>query len=231
MSSLVYFFVLLILSFFFPGISGTLEAKACRKNWSGAEPEIGILYMPLEEAKAFVQGLKIETKKKFFEFIKSEDRPYDLPLNPSQVYAEEWKGWDDFFGTTPSEDLNVYEAIAEILKQTGEKSAAAAAGFDGEAASGKTNLMKKKQNQKGNLIHRDDFHKKKKTQTSRKIKRSKNWMSYEEAKALMRKEEITTHKEFRNWMRKGNRPKNFPSSPDKVYADEWKGWKEFFGTQ
>ena len=57
---------------------------------------------------------------------------------------------------------------------------------------------------------------------------SKNWMPFEEAKALMRAEGITTKDQFEKWSEEGNRPDNFPSDPHIVYKDSgWQGYGDF----
>jgi hypothetical protein len=36
--------------------------------------------------------------------------------------------------------------------------------------------------------------------------------------------------EWRTFSKSGKRPPDIPSSPDKVYKDEWKGWGDWLGT-
>ena len=59
----------------------------------------------------------------------------------------------------------------------------------------------------------------------------KQWMSYEEARAFMQKEGIKTLREFMKWSVSGNRPSNFPSHPNIIYAEEWVSWPHFLGTE
>ena len=56
------------------------------------------------------------------------------------------------------------------------------------------------------------------------------WMSYEEAKAFIQAEGITSMTAFRKWKREGHRPSNFPSNPERKYKEEWTGWGDFLGT-
>ena len=34
-------------------------------------------------------------------YCESGQKPDDIPDRPDIVYADEWKGWDDFLGTPP----------------------------------------------------------------------------------------------------------------------------------
>ena len=56
------------------------------------------------------------------------------------------------------------------------------------------------------------------------------WMSYEEAKAFIQAEGITSMTAFRRWKREGYRPFNFPSNPERKYKKKWIGWGNFLGT-
>ncbi|KAL3906658.1 MAG: hypothetical protein SGARI_003901 [Bacillariaceae sp.] len=48
------------------------------------------------EARKIARGHGFSTKKEFLDY----DCPgaYQLPKNPDKVWAEDWKGWEDFLG-------------------------------------------------------------------------------------------------------------------------------------
>ena len=52
-------------------------------------------------------------------------------------------------------------------------------------------------------------------------------MSYEEAQHLMEEEGIMIESAFKQWILDGNRPPNFPKSPEQAYPEEWKSWPDF----
>ena len=56
-------------------------------------------------------------------------------------------------------------------------------------------------------------------------------MSYESAQTYIQQQGIKTATEFHHWMKTGKRPDDFPSHPQVVYRDQWKGWREFLGIQ
>lgn len=54
------------------------------------------------------------------------------------------------------------------------------------------------------------------------------WMSYEEAKALVQREGIKSVAQFLRWKDSERRPARFPASPSTVYKESgWKSWREF----
>ena len=65
---------------------------------------------------------------------------------------------------------------------------------------------------------------------SQKRIKSRVWMSYKEAKELIRTQNVKTFMEFRKWRKSQFRPFNFPTRPEDVYKGEWKNWPEFLGT-
>ncbi|MBM3782306.1 MAG: hypothetical protein FJW29_11650 [Acidobacteria bacterium] len=57
------------------------------------------------------------------------------------------------------------------------------------------------------------------------------WMPFRDAARVIRTAALPSRAAFRQWRRSGARPEGFPSNPDRVYADRWKGWAHFLGTQ
>ena len=56
-------------------------------------------------------------------------------------------------------------------------------------------------------------------------------MPFREAARVIRTAALPSRAAFRLWRRSGARPARFPSNPDRVYADAWKGWAHFLGAQ
>jgi len=56
-------------------------------------------------------------------------------------------------------------------------------------------------------------------------------MPFREAARIIRTAALPSRAAFRLWRRSGARPARFPSNPDRVYADAWKGWAHFLGAQ
>ena len=60
--------------------------------------------------------------------------------------------------------------------------------------------------------------------------RKRKWMSFDKAKAFIQSQKIRTRKQFQEWSKSEQRPKDFPSHPQKTYKNRWKGWGNFLGT-
>ena len=57
-------------------------------------------WVPIEQAKLFVKKNNIKSKGEWIEYVKRNNIPVNIPLNPYGVYnrTNEWMGWTDFFG-------------------------------------------------------------------------------------------------------------------------------------
>lgn len=60
-------------------------------------------------------------------------------------------------------------------------------------------------------------------------KKSKKWMTYEEAKEFVRAQGVQSRQQFLDWHDE-NKPKSISKYPQRVYIKEWVGWNEFLGT-
>ena len=57
------------------------------------------VFREFEEAKIFVQGLKLKSQNDWAEYCKSENKPNDIPASPHIVYKNKgWNGLPDFLG-------------------------------------------------------------------------------------------------------------------------------------
>jgi hypothetical protein len=54
--------------------------------------------------------------------------------------------------------------------------------------------------------------------------------SFKEAREFVRKLKLTGNREWRKYIKSGNKPDNIPSAPERTYKNEWKGYGDFFGT-
>ena len=72
------------------------------EEWEGAVPFLGIRWMPLINAKKFIQSeaWDVTSKEEFRLWIKENKNilPKNFPINPKQVYGDRWPGWDIFLG-------------------------------------------------------------------------------------------------------------------------------------
>lgn len=78
-------------------------------DWLGTGPPGGRprsrrgVFLPFEEARAFAHTLSFTTQGDWFRWAKSDERPSNIPADPSRAYREKgWIGWPDWLGRAPS---------------------------------------------------------------------------------------------------------------------------------
>ncbi len=62
-------------------------------------------------------------------------------------------------------------------------------------------------------------------QPGAKRKKRNQWRPFEEAREHVRSLNLKSQKEWREYSRRGNRPSDIPTAPDRVYEDD--GWQGF----
>jgi hypothetical protein len=61
------------------------------------------------------------------------------------------------------------------------------------------------------------------------VPKSSRWLTFEEARDFVRKQKLETVTTYRLWSKRGDRPRNIPSNPRKIYKDKWISWSDFIG--
>jgi hypothetical protein len=56
-------------------------------------------YLPFEEAREFVRGVRLKNRSDWKIYSKSGNKPEEIPSSPVRPYRKEWKGWGDWLGT------------------------------------------------------------------------------------------------------------------------------------
>ena len=185
--------------------------------------------MSYKQSQDFVKEMNIKTRKDFFKFALSNERPENFPLNPNKVYKE-WSSWEDFLGVENAGESNKSIKPKEdiLLEDLGDNLGLSSSE---ELTENNLNFIDSEQKTVDKIFERKNklSNKKRDYQTYNKNGKNKKWMSYDEAKVFIRSKGIASAEQFYNWNRKGERPFNLPSNPKSVYK-EWKGWGEFLGT-
>src|SRR5206468_8926735 len=74
------------------------------KNWgdwfgTGTVAPRDRVYRSFEHARIYVHSLALRSQSEWYKYCKSGGKPEDIPVNPSNGYTKEWKGWGDWLGT------------------------------------------------------------------------------------------------------------------------------------
>jgi len=58
----------------------------------------------------------------------------------------------------------------------------------------------------------------------------RSFRAFEEAREIVRREGLSSGKDYRFYCRSGKKPKDIPTNPPRTYKQKWKGWGDFLGT-
>ena len=184
-------------------------------------------WMSLAEAQVVVQEAGIQSYREFREWSKSGKRPFNFPSNPDVRYKEEWKGWRYFLGTGERRGKN-WMSLAEAQAYIQEAGIQTEPKFKEWSKSGKRPFNFPSHPERVYKEEWVSWYHFLGTEGRRIVK---EWMSFAEAQAHVQEAGIKTSLEFREWIKAGKKPLNFPSHPERVYKEEWVSYPHFFGTE
>lgn len=182
--------------------------------------------LPFNEAKIIIHSLGIKNKEEWEDYSKIK-RPFNIPSNPKRVYENSgWISWGDWFGLKEGWDgkfLNYDDAKSKvsILKINSVK----------EWRKIRLNNIKlvdipispDKYYINSGWISWGDF--------LNNENRREDWLSYDDAKKIIHTLNLTSEKEWINYCKSGNKPKNIPKAPSQVYkGNGWVSMGEWLGT-
>jgi hypothetical protein len=180
------------------------------EEWRGWEHFLGKeTYVPFNEARTFVRGLTLTTRKEWYEYYCSgKMEGIRIPRNPERVYLSEWNGWQDFLGYN---SFFTYDEAKIVIQKHGIKSLK-------ELIDVKIPRMP---------IRPHSYYK------------NRGWISledflnikpigYQEASKIVQSIGISSEPDYRKNYKKDSR---LPSHPSEKFCSEWKGWDSFLGRQ
>jgi len=184
-------------------------------------------FMLLEDAKNFVQKKKIITHREYKEFVKSNERPPNLPTNPNIVYKNSgWIDWSDFFGINRVEFLPFSKAKAYV-HSLGLKSSSEWKKFS------KSDAFPLYLPKKPDSFYADNgWNGMIDWLGNEKIDYSKiQYLRFSEAHEFVLELKINTGKEWKEYCNSGSKPVNIPNDPRKVYKNSgWVSMGHWLGT-
>ena len=169
------------------------------------------------------QGLK--NLREFQKFTKSKKFPLNIPKNPK--FYKEYKNLGDWIGTNRLGNRNrrwmSFEDARKYVRNLGLKSGREWLDYISKGKKPKEipsnpNQIYKEFKGMGDWLGTGNI------QTQKR-----EYLSFKKAKDILSKENMRTADDWREFCKNKKRPINIPSSPDKKYKDEWKGWADFLG--
>lgn len=160
----------------------------------------------------------IKTYKQWRNYITNNNLPEFVPKRPDAVYKNKgWTNYEDFFDNK-SKFLN-YFSLKDIVQSSNIKSKSEYIKFR------KNNMPYNPESIYEDFISWNDFLGK---TTKKVIKKRKIFLSYCEAKKVIKKFNFTKKLEYVEWFLK-NKNIGLPRDPITFYKNEWVSWSDFFG--
>ena len=209
------------------------------KGWKSWQEFLGNDYISFEEAREYARGLKLKGSsdwKKYSQGKMSEkdELPKNIPRSPNGFYADEWLGWNDWLG---SDYLNFlpFEEAREFVRSLNLKGTEWWAYCRGELP--EKGLKPCTIPQKPDRSYKDkgwidwkDWLNEIKTSKSK----HESWRPFEEARKFVRVLELQGQREWNQYCQgkmheKGKKPRDIPSNPNSIYADDYTTLTDWLG--
>lgn len=184
-----------------------------------------------EEAREFARSLKFKTQNDWFQYVKTNEKPQDIPACPNEAYrVKGWVSWGDFLGTGRIASQNYkcksFEEAREFVRTLGfknNKEWRAWSKSDARLHDIPTGPDKRYKDEGwiswGYFLGNNNI-----GSTQREFRK------FDEAKTFVRNVGFASRIEWEKWLNSDERPIDIPSNPSKAYKNEWNGWGDFLGT-
>lgn len=179
--------------------------------------------LPLREAREIVRRLGINNGLEYRRLHKQGKLPKGIPFGPHQTYKNEgWSGWPDFLGNGFREYLPFEKVREEIHKlNIHNEDEYVMLHKEGKLPKGMPRYPANVYENRGwngwyDFLGYKRF----------------DWLSFEDAKKIIRKLEIPNGETFGILHREGKISKGIPATPHDVYKNKgWNGWPDFLGNE
>ena len=197
-------------------------------DWLGIERKKPISdYLNYEEAKSYVNKLKIINLKQWSNLCKSGSLPVNIPKDPNRYYKNKgWKGYEDWLGVkTISSYRNFIEArkFTRSLKLKNVKewmSFCKSKKKPDDIPTAVHNIYKY-----SGWVNYGDW-----LGTSSTSNSKIQFLNFHDAREFVRSLKINSNRNWRIYYKSKKRPKNIPTAPDKTYKNSgWISWEDWLG--
>lgn len=192
-------------------------------------------YIAFERARAVVRSMGFSSKLEWLQWRRDDLCPLDMPSDPAFVYRDSgWLSWADFLGFGEGQvPRTVFSGFNEAHKYVLDLGLTSKRQWTEWCASGqRPNTIPACPH----LYYRDAGwiswqHWLRDMQiTNARSCKGHVWLPFEQARAHMRNQELSSTAEWREWCKCGNRPPNIPSAPSCAYRNQgWISVPDFLG--
>jgi len=194
------------------------------KSWLGAgtKKKSG-KFCSYAKARRFAHSLKLKSSRAWFNYVRSNEIPVDIPRSPQNAYTGKgWENWQHFLGSNftfhgnrqflPFEEAREFARTLFAFSQEEWQALAREGDLPPDIPCAPSHVYKDK-----GWISWGDW-----LGTGNTPKRGRTYLSFEEAREFCRELDLKNVIEWRAFAKTDNRPKDIPASPQTVYKN--KGW-------
>jgi superfamily II DNA or RNA helicase len=188
-------------------------------------------WMPFEEAREFVWGLKLNYQKDWNLYCSSGRKPGNLPSNPDKAYKENgWLSMQDWLGTEIGFNGYAYlpyDEAKQFIKALNISSQSDWSIYlkSGERPKNIPSSPGKYYKDNGWTTWGDWLG------SNRIADQYKKYRTFEDAKKYVIKLGIKSQKEWNVYAKaRGEKPDDIPYKPQRTYQSEWISWGDWLGT-
>jgi len=199
-------------------------ACLCKK-----EEEMKKEYRSHNDAREFVQKLKLKGQVEWSQYSKSGNKPKDIPSNPPRSYKNKgWISWADFLGhkNRRKNDFKNYVDAKKFVQSLNLKSVSEFRKYcnsemkPDNIPSNPQQVFEKQWTTWGDWLG-----------TYRISDNLKIYLSFDEAKKCVNKLNFSSWNEWKEFCKSGDKPKNIPMDARQTYTGKgWTDWNDFLGT-
>jgi hypothetical protein len=197
-------------------------------DWLGTGNVYSIDWRPFKKARRFVHSLGLKSGGDWRDFCNR--RPSDIPSNPQLAYAQSgWSGWGDWLGTGSHRGgWQPFKKARAFVRRLGFRSHMEWREYCGSGRKPKDvpSNPDRVYAQTGWISWGDWLG------TGSVATRLRKHLSFAKARAFVRRLDLNSFAEWREYCKSGTKPKSIPAQPDRTYADAgWSGWGDWLGTK
>ena len=189
-------------------------------------------WMPFEEARAIVQGLKLKSATEWTEYSKTNKLPDLIPSSPQKTYKNKgWVSWGDWLGTGRIADqLKQFKNFNEAREFVHKLKISSVKNWEEYCKSGKKPhdipaTPRTTYKNKG-WINWGDW-----LGNGRVATHLREYIPFEKARQIVRDWKLQSSLEWEKKCLSKDFPSNIPKYPNQVYKETgWIGWGDFLGT-
>lgn len=187
-------------------------------------------FMTFQTARDFVRSLKLNNLIEWQKFAASIKRPFDIPSNPSSTYKNEgWISYGDWIGTGSVASIYIdfysYEEAEKEVHSLGIKN-------QNEYRNLKTNgsLSQKLPYKPERTYKNNGWESWSKWLGTKNIATQKReYREFKSARAFVHSLEFKTKSDWTNYTKSGLKPKDIPTTPNKVYEGDFISFQDWLG--